>query len=141
MLTWSKTVHFSSLKNLITNFSEQKYIVTSKLKKFLAAALHYDLNLSTVIRSLAVKYIGEYRYTSSTLNAFQGAHCDEVVISDIKHTLITGYPNKMDASFSHANFLEFKRYGNHTTIKKNLDQVIQTLNKEDINQYLLPFPN
>ena len=33
------------------------------------------------------------------------------------------------------------RYGNHTTVKKNLDQVLKTLNKEDRNQYLLPFPN
>ena len=47
----------------------------------------------------------------------------------------------MNTSSTHSNFLEFMRYDNYTTFKKNLDQVLKTLNKEDMNQYLLPFPN
>jgi len=82
MLTWSKTVDFSSLKNPIANFSEQHCIATSRVKQFLAAVLHYDIDLPTVIRSLGCKYTGEYRDTSSTLKALRAAHCDEVLISE-----------------------------------------------------------
>ena len=141
MMTWSKTVDFSTLKNPIVNFSEQKTIASSRVKQFLAAVLHYDLDLPTVIRSLGENYTCEYRDTSSTLKALRATHCDEVVISDIKGTLLTGCQNKMNASPIHSNFLEFTRYGNNTTVKKNLDQVLKSLNKEDRNQYLLPFPN
>ena len=92
MLAWSKTMDFSSLKNHIANFSDQKYIATSRIKKFLVAALHYDLDLPTVIKSLGGNYTGEYRYTSSTLKDFRDAHCDKVIISDVKCNLLTGYP-------------------------------------------------
>ena len=125
----------------IANFNEQKIIATSRVKKFLVTALHYHLDLPTVIRSLGGNYTGEYGNTSSTLKALQATHCDELVISDFKYTLLAGCPNKMNASSSYTNFYEFKRYGNHTTIKKRLDQVMQTLNKENRNQYFLLFPN
>ena len=92
MLAWSKTMDFSSLKNPIANFSDQKYIATSRVKKFLVAALHYDLDLPTVVRSLGGNYTGEYRDNSSTLKDFRDAHCDKVIISDVKCNLLTGYP-------------------------------------------------
>ena len=47
----------------------------------------------------------------------------------------------MTVESSHQNFLKYFRYGNHTSIKLSLDKVIKTLNKENRNQYLLPFPN
>ena len=141
MMTWSKTVDFSTLKNSIAKFSEQKYIASSRVKQFLTAALYYDIDLPMVVRSLGENYTGEYRDTSFTINVLRATHCDEVVISDVKRTLLTGCPNKMNASSSHSNFLEFMKYGNHTTVKKKFDQVQKTLNKEDRDQYLLPFPN
>ena len=55
MITWSKTVDFSTLKNPIVNFSEQKHIASLRVKRFLVAALHYDHDLPTVIRSLGGK--------------------------------------------------------------------------------------
>ena len=82
MLTWSKTVDFSSLKNPIANFSEQNLIATSRVKTFLAVILHYDIDLPTVIRSLGGKYTREYRDISSTLKTLRAAHYDEVLISE-----------------------------------------------------------
>ena len=117
MMTWSKTVDFSTLKNLILNFSEQKHISSSRVKQFLAVALYYDLDLPTVIRSLRGNYTSEYRDISSIFKALRASNWDEVIISDIKRTLLTGCPNKMKASSTHSNFLEFMRYGNHTTVK------------------------
>jgi len=141
MLACSKTVAFSSLKNPIAIFSEHKCIATSRVKKFLADVVHYHLDLPIVIRSLVGNYTEEYRDTCSTLKTLRVARYDKLIINDVKYTLLTGYPNKIIASSLHANFIELKRCGNHTTIKKNFDQVINTLNKEDRNQYLLLFPN
>ena len=47
----------------------------------------------------------------------------------------------MNDSSTHENFLTYFRYKIHGTIATNIDQVIKTMNKEDRNQYVLPFPN
>ena len=47
----------------------------------------------------------------------------------------------MNDSSTHESFLTYFRYKNHGTIDKNIDQVKKTMNKEDRNQYVLPFPN
>ena len=86
-------------------------------------------------------YTGEYRNTKGTIKALQAANCDVTIINDVRRTLLTGCPNKMTAESTHENFLKFFRYGNHTSIQQSLHKVMNTLNKEDRNQYLLPFPN
>ena len=141
ILTQTKIMDFSSLKNPIANFSEQKYIATSRVKQFLAVIPYYDLDLPALIKSLGGNYTGKHSDLSSTLKALRVAHCDKVDISDVKRTLLTGCLNKMNAFSSYPSFLEFKRCDNHTTIKKNIDQVIKNLKKENRNQYLLLFPN
>ena len=47
----------------------------------------------------------------------------------------------MDASSTHKNFLDFFRYGNHSTIDSNIEKTLKTMNKEDRNQYLVSLPN
>ena len=37
-------------------------------------------------------------------------------------------------------FLSFQEYGNHPTVTEHLLQVMKTMNKEEHNSYLLPFP-
>ena len=141
MLHWTKRIDFSSLGNPIVNYSEQANISMDRVMQFLASALFYDLDLSTVIRSLRGTYTGEFRDAAGTLAALRQTNCDPALVQEVSRTLIIGCPNKMNACSSHENFLKFFRYGNHVTIKSNPTNVRTTLNKEDRNQYLLPFPN
>ena len=92
MIKWSTTVNFLDIQEPIANFSEQKTIDPIRVQHFLAAALHYDFDIPIIIRLLKGNYTGEYRYTSSTLKDFRDAHCDKVIISDVKCNLLTGYP-------------------------------------------------
>ena len=50
-------------------------------------------------------------------------------------------PNITNDSSTHENCLTYFRYKNQGTIAKYIDQVKKTMNKEDRNQYGLPFPN
>ena len=108
---------------------------------FLASALFYDLDLSTVICSLRDTYTGELCDTSSTLTALCQTDCNPSLVQEITHTLLIGCSKKMNACSSHANFIKFFWYRKHVTTKINPTNVRATLNNEDKNQYLLPFPN
>ena len=141
MIQWATRIDFSLLGHNIVNYSTQQQISTTRVQQLLAAALFYDLDLSTVIRFLRGTDTGEFRQSSSTLVAFHQSNCNPALIKEVKRTLLVGCPNNMTASSTHDNFLKFFRYGNHSSITHNLPQVLKTLNKEDRNQYLLPFPN
>ena len=56
MLVWSKNVDFSDVKGHIHNYARQENIDTNRMKKFLAAMLHYDLDVSALIRFLGLIY-------------------------------------------------------------------------------------
>ena len=118
MLNWSKEVNFIDIKEPISNYAEQKCIDKQRIKKLLAATLHYKLDVPTLIRFLAGNYTGEYRNSKDTINALRDSNCDEEVISDLQRLLDKGCPNKMNASSTHTNFMDFFRYGNHTFISK-----------------------
>ena len=47
----------------------------------------------------------------------------------------------MNTSSSHQFFLDFFRYGNHSSILKNIDKTTKAMNKEDKNQFLIPLPS
>ena len=47
----------------------------------------------------------------------------------------------MNHSSTHENFLTNFRYKIHGTVATNIDQVKNTMNKKNRNQYVLPFPN
>ena len=140
MLLWSRHVNFLTLRDPITNYSEQTCIDPLRVQQFLAAALHYEFDIPVVVRFLKENYTEEYRNTQGKIKALQATNCDDTIINDVRRTLLTGCPNKMTAESTHQNFLKFFRYGNHTSIQQSLDKVMKNLNKEDRNQYLLPFP-
>ena len=141
MLNWSKEVHFIDIKDPISNYADQKCIDNQRIKKLLAATLHYRLDIPTLIRFLGGNYTGEYRNSKDTIRALKDSNCDEKVISDLQRLLDKGCPNKMNASSTHANFMDFFRYGNHSSIDKDVEKTKKAMNKEDRNQYLIPLPS
>ena len=106
MICWSKTLISSSIKNPIDNYSQQKNIDPERVKQFLASALHFDLDMATVIRFLGGNYTGEYRDTKRTIKALKDTNCDKQIIKDIERTLLVGCPNKMNSSSTHGNLMK-----------------------------------
>jgi len=97
----------------------------------LAAALLCNLDIPTVIKFLGNNYTGEYREINKTLKLLRDTNCDPQVIKDLERLFYTGAPNKFDASSTHKNCLEFFRYGNHSSILKDIDKTLKAINKED----------
>ena len=140
MLLWSSSVDFLDIRDPIKNYSEQKEIDVHRIQKMLAALFHYDLNIPTLIRFLGGNYTGEYRDVASTIKALRDSKCNEKIIDDLNRIFTTGFPNKMNVSSSHNNFMEFLRYGNHSSMDKDPVKTQKVMNKEDRNQYLIPLP-
>ena len=140
MIHWSKNIDFESIKSHIPNYQDQKSIDPNRVKLFVAALLHYDMDIPTLIRYLGGNYTGDYRDTDYTIKILKESNCDPQIISDLEKILTLGCPMKMVASTTRQNFLEFLNYGNHTSIKQNLEKTLNTMSKEDRNQYLIPLP-
>ena len=140
-LKQSKRVDLSLLGQSIVNYGTQEIIWTQRVQQFLAAALFYDRDLSTTMRSLRSTYTGKFCNEFSTLSAFRRTCYDPTLVQEIFRTLLVSSPNKMTACSLHANFFKFFRYGNRTSVKRNLPNVFKNINTEDIHQYLLSFPN
>ena len=140
MLLWSSSVDFLDIRDPIKNYSEQTEIDVHRIQKMLAALFYYDLNVPTLIRFLGGNYTGEYKDVASTIKILKDSKCNEKVIDDLNRIFITGCPNKMNVSSSHNNFMEFPRYGNHSSMDKDPVKTQKVMNKEDKNQYLIPLP-
>ena len=141
MLNWSNKINFIDIKEPIKDYANQKSINTIRVQKMLVAVFWYNLDIPTVIRFLRNNYIGEYKETDITLKLLNDTKCDPQVIKDIERLFHTEVPNKFNASSTHKNYLDFFRYGNHSSILKDIDKTLKAMNKEDRNQFLIPLPS
>ena len=141
MIAWAKNVDFSSIKSPIQNYQNQKSIDPNRVKLFLAALLHYELDVPTLIRYLGSNYTGAYRDIDRMLCTLKQSGCDPEIVSDLENIFKVGCPMKMNASSTWNNFLDFLRYGNHTSIDHNVAKTLDTMSKEDRNQYVIPLPS
>ena len=141
MIAWSRNVDFSSIKAPIPNYQAQKSIDPNRVKLFLAALLHYDLDVPTLIRYLGGSYTGSYRNIESMLRILKESGCDPQIISDLENIFKVGCPMKMNASSTRDNFLDFFRYGNHASVDHDVTKTLNTMSKEDRNQYVIPLPS
>ena len=140
MLLWSSHINFIDIKDPIKDYANQAEINVSRIQKILAASFHYDLDIPTLIRFLGGNFTGEYRDVDSTMNILKETKCDTKVMEDLHRVFKTGCPNKMNAHSSHKNFMQFLRYGNHSSIDKDIAKTKKAMNKEDRNQFLIPLP-
>ena len=141
ILEWSRNIEFMDLKNPIKDYANQNSINTTRIQKMLAAVFWYNLDIPTVIRFLGNNYTGEYRDINKTLQMLRDTKCDLQVIKELERLFSIGAPNKFNASSTHKNYLDYFRYGNHSSILKDIDKTLKAMNKEDRNQFLIPLPS
>ena len=136
-----KNVKFIDLKNPIKDYANQNSINITRVQKMLAAVFWYNLDIPAVIRFLGNNYTGEYREINKTLQLLRDTKCDLQVIKDLERLFYIGAPNKFNASSTHKNYMDYFRYGNHSSILKDIDKTLKAMNKELRNQFLIPLPS
>ena len=134
-------IDFIDIREPIKDYAEQKEIKISRIQKMLAASFHYNLDIPTLIRFLGNNYTGEYRDVDSTMKILRDTNCNPRIINDLHRIFTVGCLNKMNAHSTHTNFRRFLKYGNHSSMDKDIGKTQKVMNKEDKNQFLIPLPN
>jgi len=129
----------SSLKEPRQDYANQDEISKERVQLLAACAVHYDLDFGLVIRYLAGEYTANWRDKKPILAAVQ----DLVTEEDYNHTeriLDFGCPANFNWEEPEENKAIFLRQGNHPSIKAYVPIVTKTLNKEERNSHVVPFP-
>ena len=79
--------------------------------------------------------MGTHLPSESLLNILKPL-ASEKLYEDVRLVLYQGSPAHLVGELSYDNFLQFKRYGNHPTITKNLERTLAIINKEERNNFL-----
>ena len=103
-------------------------------------ALKLSFHIPSVIRYLGQDYMGDHLPRSNLLQKLKPLIAQELFIN-INRVLHQGSPAKLFGYSSHAKFMEYKRYGNHASVNKDVQRTLVSLNKEERNPFALAFPN
>ena len=86
---------------------------------FTACALHYNLDMASVIRFVGGTYTASYRNVSHILHTLENTKlCDDYLLNEVKRVMTIGGPPQLTVTDSKANFLAYFEYVNHKSITK-----------------------
>ena len=135
-----ESVDFSTLSTINTAYKDQLEIPLLRKQKFIAAILHYNFRLSTVVRFLGNNYTnGHLNPTTLARRLHHKVPGD--IIKYIIRALTIGAPSKISGHSTTKNFWDYKRYGNHASILSKPNLVHKAMNKEERNNYAFPLPS
>ena len=82
----------------------------------------------------------KFRRVKETLTVLQKHDCPKDLVAELERTLLVGCPNHMNAKDTRENFMQYLKYGNHTTISANLAKVMKVMDKEERHSFLVALP-
>ena len=135
-----KDKDLSPLFTLDPNYATQANIPFSRIILLRNLALMHRLHIPSVIRHLGNDYVGEHLPRAELLRRVKPM-VDNNLYNDLKRVLTQGSPNILQGASTDSNFWEYKRYGNHTSVSKDIPRTLVSINKEERNRFLLAFPN
>ena len=135
-----KDLDFTRISKTMLNYDKQEEIPMGKVMCFMAAALHFDLHIPSLIRYAGGNYTADFRNIDEIEKKLIGK-VDPKDIEDLRRVFTVGTPGRLVGESTSENMLEYWRYGNHTSILNDIDKVTKTMNKEERNCYVVPMPN
>ena len=87
---------------------------------FIACAIHYNFDLSSVIRFIGGNYINAHLNADSMINTLSSTGCDQKLMDESQIILTAGCPVYFNVTSIQENFEAFHLYGQHSTIVKKI---------------------
>ena len=92
------------------------------------------------MRYLGNNYTAAHRRVGRTVDTLRHYNVSEDLIQHYIRVMTVGCPNKMVFETSRHNAMKYWRGGNNPSIKRKLDQVMNTMNKEERNNFVIALP-
>eukprot|EP00804_Cyclotella_cryptica_P019196 CCRYP_006111-RA/>CCRYP_006111-RA protein AED:0.13 eAED:0.35 QI:0/0/0/1/0/0/2/0/649 len=135
-----KTLDITPLQEYNEEWAAQTSIPFNRKMRFLACLLHYNGRVGDVMRFAGNNYTGEFRNLRDRVGRIRGL-VDDDLLAHYTRLMTTGAPAHFNAESTRHNALTYWRKGNHESILKNLQNVLITMNKEERNCFVIPFPS
>ena len=133
--------YFRWLHNYDVEWHIQRTISPTKQAAMMACRLYYQLDTSLLMRYLRNNYTGAYRIVHDTVHVLHHHNTPERLIRNYVRVMTTGCPAKFVSGSTHANALLHWRLLNYPSIMAKLPQGMETMNKEDRNNFVIPLPH
>ena len=131
---------FTWLRTYDPDWESQVSINPEKYKAFTASLFHYNMDVSMVMRYASNNYTGKYRDVQAVVSRIQHI-VNPDLLTDYVAAMTIGCPWHFVAETTRENALLYWRKRNSNNVSKNLEQVVQTMNKEEKKNYVIPLPH
>jgi len=139
MIAQAKHTDISSLTQPEPAYVSQKSIPIKRILQLRDLAIQMRLHIPSIIRYLGGEYMGAHLPRKKLL-ALVKPLAPSKLYQNIERAFYQEIPAKLKGNTSATNFLDYKTYGNHTTIRNNIDKTMALLNKEEKNRFILDLP-
>ena len=133
-----RRIDFSVLRHPRTNYATQERICRQRIWLLAACAVHYNLDFGLVTRYLGGEYTATHRDAHAIINQVRGLISNED-LSHIERIITVGCPSYFNYEESDKNKEVFLKRARSVTLP--IDIVEKTLNKEERNSHIIPFPS
>ena len=117
---------------------EQTTVPQEHAMAMMAALFHYKMHAADIMRFLGATYTGEHRDIPAITEVLISHDIDPWLIAQYVRATTVGCPNHFNAESSRENVLLQWREGNHSSITKQMVEVMNTISKEHRNRYNMP---
>ena len=129
---------FRWLRDTDQEWASQESIPEERQKAMMACLLHYNLDVSLLMRYLGGNHTGAHQDVQATAKILLEHKIDAELVRHYVRVMTVCCPRIMNADISRDNALQYWRAGNNPSIKANLEKVKKTVNKEDRNKFVVP---
>lgn len=132
-------VDFTDLNEIDTSWNERTHIPTNFIQKYTACAIFYNFHLGSVMRYCGNNYINSHIDLEHIKKECTGVVPD-FILKDLIRLFTDGTPAYIRGESTRKNFYEYWRYGNHSTINKDMKKIQKLMLKEFKNQWMFALP-
>ena len=137
----SEIYDFRWLQNHDRDWAQRRSVCVRTARANLMALMHYDMDVSQLVRFRGNNFTGAYRNVDSTIEILASYDMPQYLISAYRRVMTVGCPAHFVAETSRDNALEFWRNGNNPSILNNLENVMRAMTKEFRNDYIIALPH
>ena len=130
-------VDFTAARGFPTGWDSETSVNEERVRSVTAALLHLNGSGADLVRYIGGPHVNAHLDKPKTLTTLRDANVDPRVVKDVERILLEGIPQKCVATSTEANFAEYFRYGNHSTVDEEPEKTYKALVKDNKRGYTL----